>query len=447
MGERIYFATSNWKDKPDKPSCYTQAQWDAMNSSKFNGAPFASSFALTDTQITSLKVKGIEQGDFNAYKNAVQAIKLGNCPAYDCNQTPEGCLGKGSRLRQDEQNLPELKEKDITVQCEDIKMKVWDGSTYYDRSGASKEFTWDTCGAPGAGTGSPGSGRPNRYTVGIRDFKAPSARSDVYIPVCGPGTHILEITKDQLMQIVWRISQFDLQASGISVEVSQNTTWTNHYSPNGGGSVKSKGTATTSNKDLNPTIPSPGSESAILNLSWIAGEVMGYSGDETENADGTKSGTSNGNVTASVEITGEDYEMFYSTASSHIEVSLLPFTSRHQYIYFVADATSGVEKIYFDPTGLFKFDIACNGGYYGLDPANILAEHSITLNFLGKIYTIYISGPTNNAFTIVNREVNVNFDAGATITITGKKYYPYANSKGEAVYDADTGAQLKDPVS
>ena len=41
MGEKVWFATSNWKDKPDKPSQMTQGEWDAYHSSKFNGFPFA----------------------------------------------------------------------------------------------------------------------------------------------------------------------------------------------------------------------------------------------------------------------------------------------------------------------------------------------------------------------------------------------------------------------
>ena len=41
MGEKVIFATSNWKNKADKPSQMTQAEWDAYHSSKFNGFPFA----------------------------------------------------------------------------------------------------------------------------------------------------------------------------------------------------------------------------------------------------------------------------------------------------------------------------------------------------------------------------------------------------------------------
>jgi len=40
MPSKVAFATTNWKDKPDKPDSLNQAQWDAMNSSAFNGFPF-----------------------------------------------------------------------------------------------------------------------------------------------------------------------------------------------------------------------------------------------------------------------------------------------------------------------------------------------------------------------------------------------------------------------
>jgi len=444
MGERIYFATSNWKDKPDKPSCLSQGEWDAMHSSKFNGTPFAGKFALTDEQIKSLNVKGYEQGDFDAYKNAVKAITLGTCPPDDCWSTGGDCRWIGDRLREDEQNLPELKEKDIKVKCEDIQMKVWDGSTYYDRSGASKLFTWNTCNTWGGG-----SSKPTRYTVGIRDFKAPSARSDVYIPVCGPGTHILEISKDQLMQIVWKISQFDLEASGVSAEVSIDQDWKD-YQGKTNGSLKTKATAKTSNKDLDPEPKSPGKESEIVNLNWTACERMGYSGDEQADGKNVKTGTSNGNVTASNELSPSNYaDGLYTppSVSSYINISIKPFSDRHQYIYFVTDPASGIEKSYFDPTGLLDFGISCNGVSYTLDPANILAEHSVTLSALGQTYTIYVQGMQNDSFTITNTKFNYNFDAGSTITLTANKYYPYANSKGEDVYNTETGEQLKDPVS
>lgn len=40
MGQKVAFATTNWKNRPNKPSDKTQAEWDAEGSSKFNGFPF-----------------------------------------------------------------------------------------------------------------------------------------------------------------------------------------------------------------------------------------------------------------------------------------------------------------------------------------------------------------------------------------------------------------------
>jgi len=40
MPDKVAFATSNWKDKPGKPDEFSQSEWDAYNSSKFNGFPF-----------------------------------------------------------------------------------------------------------------------------------------------------------------------------------------------------------------------------------------------------------------------------------------------------------------------------------------------------------------------------------------------------------------------
>ena len=40
MPKKVSFATTNWKDKSNKPSNMTQAEWDAWNSSKFSGFPF-----------------------------------------------------------------------------------------------------------------------------------------------------------------------------------------------------------------------------------------------------------------------------------------------------------------------------------------------------------------------------------------------------------------------
>jgi len=45
MADKVAFATSNWKDKPNKPDNMTQGEWDSVSSSKFSGFPFPVYFA------------------------------------------------------------------------------------------------------------------------------------------------------------------------------------------------------------------------------------------------------------------------------------------------------------------------------------------------------------------------------------------------------------------
>ena len=40
MPDKVSFATTNWKNKSEKPAEFTQGEWDAYNSSGFNGFPF-----------------------------------------------------------------------------------------------------------------------------------------------------------------------------------------------------------------------------------------------------------------------------------------------------------------------------------------------------------------------------------------------------------------------
>ena len=40
MPDKVALVTSDWKNKSDKPDEFSQAEWDAYNSSKFNGFPF-----------------------------------------------------------------------------------------------------------------------------------------------------------------------------------------------------------------------------------------------------------------------------------------------------------------------------------------------------------------------------------------------------------------------
>ena len=93
MGERIYFATSNWKDKPSKPSCYSQGEWDARNSSKFNGVPFAGGFAVDPENPT---VWAYDATEYNNYKNALLAINTP--PVQDPNDRENPWCGVGCQL-------------------------------------------------------------------------------------------------------------------------------------------------------------------------------------------------------------------------------------------------------------------------------------------------------------------------------------------------------------
>lgn len=467
MGERVWFATSNWKDKTSKPSCYTQAQWDARNSSKFNGVPFAGAFALDPS---TTKLKATSQADLAAYKNALAQITVPGCSQAEYCPTksgpPSGYSSRMAYLNQKISELPEIKETDVNISCQDLDMTIWDGSTYYDLSGTTKTWSWNSCCA----------NKPRTLTSGYSSFKAPSKRADVYIPVCGPGTHIQEITKDELMKIVWQVAEFDIQASGFSAHVKNSFSGSGSCGGLGSGSAGSttsfsrimECTVTTSNKNLNPSSSSLGKESDIVRLSWAACPKRGYTGNDSRSVSGNgygnqtyyyedgPSGTGNGNVTVGATISPQNYQCgtLNASASGSIDVTIKPFTNRQQFIYFVT--SGGVEKIYFDPTGLFNFSIVSNGLSYYLNPSNKVAPFSLTLNFLGKTFTLGVDGPPNGTSPLQtgggpmgnggSGTQTRNFASGS-INITGKKYYPYANSKGEAVYNEDTGAQLKDPLS
>jgi hypothetical protein len=455
MGERVWFATSNWKDKPNKPSCYTQAQWDARNSSKFNGVPFAGGFAVTDAQVSSLKVKGYKQSDIDAYKAAIEAISVADCEDAEWCPTKKIQPAAGTRmnlLNAAVGAVPLPQEIDVDLTCQDIDMTVWDGSTYFEDKRFEKTWEWTSC----------CSGKPRSYTAGFgSNIKKPSKRSDVYVPVCGPGTHIQEITKDELMKIVWQVSQFDLNASGFKAEVKTTTTYSGSCVSGDSGSSS---TVTTSNKNLDPSISSPGKESNIVSLNWDACKQMGYTGQDSMGAasqnDGSfytdgPYGTGNGNITVSANATVSykcGHFSTYVTGSGRIDITINPFSDRNKYIYFVTDPTSDAEKIYFDPTGLFTFTMVSNGYTYNLNPTESGSPHSLTLNLFGKNYTLKVGGIANGTYnSLLNNpprstSTQTSF-TGGTITITGKKYYPYANSNGEAIYDEDTGAQLKDPLS
>lgn len=458
MGERVWFATSNWKDKPNKPSCYTQAEWDARNSSKFNGVPFASPFVAKEGVREEYDMASVK-----ALSDALNKITLPGCDILTCNGGSYS--GRGMWLTEQAANLPQITKTNITIRCkEDTDMSVWDGSTFFDLSSASKRFEWNTCGCWGGG------GKPLSMTLGLQNgIKMASKRSDTYIPVCGPGTHIKEISKDDMVKIVWKVSQLDITASGFSASSSasgkiggecfvydQATGQMKGYK---GPAISLSATVSCSDKNLNPDPSAVGQESSIVSLNWDSTKEIGYKGGDGRSVSAMNSGGTdyyyqdgpagvNGNfsnITASMSPNVYKCGILQVGATAGIDITLKPFNDRYKYIHFVDD------KIYFDPTGLFNFTMSSNGNYYYLDPLNVDAPFTLTLNFLGMSFPLKVSGPQNGAwFPSYGYSGNLsgsrNFTTGS-ITITGKKYYPYANSKGEAVYDEDTGAQLKDPLS
>jgi hypothetical protein len=165
-----------------------------------------------------------------------------------------------------------------------------------------------------------------------------------------------------------------------------------------------------------------------------------------------------GNVTVSASVSPTNYKCgnISMSASGSINITLSSSIQRDKIIYFITDQ-SGNEKIYLDISKMINISLATGYSSYYIDAGNVIAPFTAYISFLGKTFNIGIQGPQNGSSTVYhdNRfwgnngktaSLNRSFTAG-TVTITGKKYYPYANSKGEAVYNVDTGAELKDPLS
>jgi hypothetical protein len=470
MGQRVSFATTQWKDKPGKPSCYTQAQWDARNSSKFNGAPFASPFAV-EPQGDTGTVETYTREDVEAFRTALAAT--GNNCVSDCS-------GNGVCIVQMGLYGLELPKKvSVTVPCSLLDMKVWDGSTYFDMTGLEKDFSWQGC---YYGEALPG--RTYFLKYGIRTAKYPSASADYYIPVCGPGTHIQEITRQQMVDLVWRIATFDIDASGISYTSNLTADYTVLNYPGYDDECTDTFSSTSSvnigtyNKNKNPDHPTPQNESNLVNLNWQSNPETGYKANYFKYFDSSgdlyENGTGEGNVIPSVSRSGgysclgaSGSWTFGVGAGGAINITIKENLQREKFIYFVKDS-QGVERIYLDVTGLFNFQLP----EHRLDPGNVLAPHSIQVNFLGKTWQIGVYGLDNKQSTnyswgsyeeyggLESRSLNYssdygsqafqgsrNFASGGSITITPKKYYPYANSSGDPVYNVDSGAQLVDPLS
>jgi hypothetical protein len=438
MPQRVSFATTQWKDKPNKPSCYTQAQWDARNSSKFNGAPFASPFAIDPE--TNGSIKTITKTAVQQYSQAIQAVDCPGCPF---------CL---SQILDQIANIEPLEPEDVTVPCEKFDMKVWDGSTYFEILNTKKTVNWQTCW-----------GNESRsMEIGIPEAKYPSASSDYYIPVCGPGTHIQEITRQEMINLVWRIATFDLDASGFSATTELSLS---HEGSCDGKQltiqVESKSEVKSSNKNKNPSHPAPQNESNLVNLNWGTQPEVGFkSNDSCDASAGTYSYSctptgGDGNITVSASVSPTSYKCGYlsASASGSINITLSSSIQRDKMIYFITDQ-SGNEKIYLDISKMINISLGTGNSSYYVDAGNVIAPFTANISFLGKTFNIGIQGPQNGSsteyinFGFSNRKATVNrsFTAGS-VTITPKKYYPYANSKGEAVYNVDDGNQLKDPLS
>jgi hypothetical protein len=437
MPQRVSFATTQWKDKPNKPSCYTQTQWDARNSSKFNGMPFASPFAIEpDTN-----------GKFKTYTKTNVDKYVADLGAIQCTSQYGGCRWDiGNQVAQ-----LKLEPVDVTIPCEQFEMKVWDGATYFDMSQTQRTISW---------TNRMGQSRSGLF--GIEPSKLKSASSDYFLPVCGPGTHIQEITRQQAVDLVWRIATLDLDASGFLWEYDINGSSPVSCYDNDTGTVtkitldlKESVKVQTNNKNKNPSHPTPQEESNLVNLKWEKQPIVGFQSSDSCFAQvGSYSSTctpkgGDGNVTVNAQvITSGDYTCGWASAyaSGAINITTKENIQREKILYFVKDP-NGVEKIYLDILGLINLQIAA-----GAAPYETLNVSNVNVSFLGKTFTVpvraFTGTDTIDRYGTAGMKVTRtrNFTPG-TITLTPKKYYPYANSKGEAVYDVDSGSQLKDPLS
>lgn len=482
MGERIYFATSNWKDKPDKPSCLSQGEWDALHSSKFNGAPFAGSLAPDIFQKGNKHmISGYDKDDIKTFKDGLAAL------VHQCDN--------GSVIKNPHWDFPLINQpqpKEIEVPCDKIKATVWDGSTYFDFSDTVKTVTWKTC-RSGYDRSAVFGLIPPTGTSGIfpkASGKYPSASSDIYIPVCGSGTHIREISRDKASEIIWRVSQLDMELPTTTLSFldrldSQNWCVNDCSQAPNPQYLETKADFKFTTKNLQPKASEPGKESDIVNLKWDTTSETGYTGKKklvivggqdyspsTNQTNGNFQFVHNANYSC-----GGINDDYYQ-ASTECNITLKPFDKRHEAFFFIED------KVYFDITKLLNFKIvppeAQYGGWkindiftdYQLDPGNINARFELKVSFLDMNFTIKVSGPKDLAQGDVGIDNSrtarckngPDEDDWSDLTMTAKgkvtrtftpgeiklkpiKYYPYANSKGEDIYNKDTGQQLKDPTS
>ena len=196
MGKRILFATTNWTDAPNKPSCFSQVEWDAMRSSKFNGLPFANHVVTTYSDYSAF-------GDlFQTFKAEIQAI-----------QPDDIYIPNKGRLISDQVealaggliNAAQSQISDLS--CENIPWQIWDGSTYYTKEDTF-EHSWNWPNHTEDGTTHDGT-----YEASY-EIRIPSNSSTEITPVVGFGTDFPEMSKEAAMALIWRVKIPRIAADG-----------------------------------------------------------------------------------------------------------------------------------------------------------------------------------------------------------------------------------------
>lgn len=526
MGERISFATTQWKDKPGKPDCMTQAEWDAMNSSKFNGLPFASPIltgfldvgATFDEKLTNLE---------NSL-NSVTLPYLGPEPdqAYggDCHVNDNWGLQLSPLVSGFLTSITGSKYVESPLPCDKMQYQLWNGQYYqYNRNVEKKYEGSETC------TVSPGAEDPREKTVFFRCvaqggvmFKIPSNSTTEITPVCGPGTSAIEISKTLAADLVWRLKELELDSSTFSLATSIQGTAPGSIVQD---TFQSSFTFKTDQKTPGQFALSGYNESEIISQKWekspddrfrITGNILSaactgsYYGDNQTSCNNTITNASiGGSSLLSYDSSAYNYSANVRAPSSRaIELELLPFAERQEAIISIQDGSQ--TKYFLDFNKLISIKSANDSfGYwwsnqgddytnsnsriaFGYIESNIglpkkgsyppaifgwrghnTARHGhspaapsfpvaemlacatesrtfgfnhvdVTINLLGTNVTVPLSVEYSKG---CGSYINQTTTTAGAIKIKGKSYYEYANSAGEAVYDKDTGAQLKDPLS
>lgn len=288
MGERIWFATSNWSGAPNKPSCYSQAQWDARNSSKFNGLPFATLPVSGYTDWNALGENAFEKLKQNIQSIPVQCIDGSNNYWGGCSrgQYIFNEISKYSNLYANEDYALAVNMKELP--CDKQDYKIWDGSTFYSvNKEIDKNWSWTV------DTWSENTiNRSVTYYANLQ-IKVPSNSTSYITPVCGPGTHIVEISKDLAMNLVWRAKELEIDTASINftsnIESSGSAFYqcwdsaTNKSIPiNLTCSMKASQALQTTSKKIGSSSSSTLKESDILSLKWDKSSDASYTYDSTK---------------------------------------------------------------------------------------------------------------------------------------------------------------------